>query len=679
MDGIGDDSPPPSDSGIVRSHSSTTINNTSDDSNNNAASSTAVGTFSTSSLPLQPPPPSQEVLHRHLTLLDLIAIGIGGTIGSGLFVLAGLVAHQYAGPATVVSWLLAGAAAGLSGCCYAELAARMPNTGGAYAWTRTALSDGAALMTATCLTMDYVGASAAVARSWGDKCVLWLQEELGPRHWIAQLLQPGGPDGWFNPLACAIATACVGLLLAGIKESKRATNFLTSLKVVVAIFMVVAGFCWTQPANWTSAPSFMPFGVTGVVRGATGTFFGFLGYDAVCCLGGEAMNPQRNLPVAILATLGSVTVLYVLATLALTGMQPSADISPVAGFPHAFYSLGHSWAGQFVAAGEILTLPIVVLITIMAQPRLMHAMSVDGLLPPLFRKVDNHGNLWHGTCIAGSIMVLVATFVPFVHLNDMISFAVLTILNLVDSSLLVLWHESPEHYPRLMTGLLGTYHAAALAATVVVRQLFLRHPDDQLWATTVLTLAIVTLVATALLLHACCPRAKVFGGSRWPRVAAAAASGVPPAHHHDDDDEGDDTDENHYSDTKTDYFRTPWLPFWPLLSIVVNWYLISQLEVRGVATMVFCLLLVSLYYFGLCFYRKNNDPHHQDRQQYAHYHHPGPIELVGIHQDNDDDGSERDLNESQNLATVVGHCNTLNDHDRGKGDDGPSVSLPALT
>ena len=94
--------------------------------------------------------------------------------------------------------------------------------------------------------------------------------------------------------------------------------------------------------------------------------------------------------------------------------------------------------------------------------------------------------------------------------------------------------------------------------------------------------------------------------------------------------------------------------------------------------MVFCLLLVSLYYFGLCLYRKNNDPHHHDRQQYAHYHHPGPIELVGIHQDNDDD-SERDLNESQNLATVVGHCNTLNDHDRGKGDDGPSVSLPALT
>ena len=125
MDGIGDDHSPPSD-GIVRSHSnstSTTINNnTSDDSNNNAASSTAAGTFSTSSLPLQPPSPvPQEVLHRHLTLLDLIAIGIGGTIGSGLFVLAGLVAHQYAGPATVVSWLLAGAAAGMSGCCYAEL------------------------------------------------------------------------------------------------------------------------------------------------------------------------------------------------------------------------------------------------------------------------------------------------------------------------------------------------------------------------------------------------------------------------------------------------------------------------------------------------------------------------------------------------------------------------------
>lgn len=214
-------------------------------------------------------------LERHLSLLDTIAVGVGGTIGSGLFVLAGLVAHEYAGPATVLSWAISGSAACLSGCCYAELAARIPLAGGAYAYTYVAVGELPAVWAAACLSLEYVAAASAVARSWGDKFVAWMIEELGDEHWIHEFI---GDHGTFNPLAFVISSGSVLLLLNGVKESKRATNVFTALKISVVTFMIVVGFVYVNPSNWSP---FIPpqLGVSGVIRGATGTFFGYLGYD----------------------------------------------------------------------------------------------------------------------------------------------------------------------------------------------------------------------------------------------------------------------------------------------------------------------------------------------------------------------------------------------------------------
>lgn len=209
-------------------------------------------------------------LERHLSLLDLIAIGIGGTIGSGLFVLAGLVAHEFSGPSAIWSWGIAGVAALISGCCYAELSGRIPLSGSAYAYTFVAMGEWPAFLAAICLSLEYIAAGAAVARSWGDKLELWLLEEL-PESWEGSLRALLNVGGNLNPLAFAISTFCVSMVLKGVKESKRATNIFTSLKISLVVFMIVAGSFHVRPSNWT--PMF-PFGASGMLRGATSTFFG---------------------------------------------------------------------------------------------------------------------------------------------------------------------------------------------------------------------------------------------------------------------------------------------------------------------------------------------------------------------------------------------------------------------
>ena len=512
-----------------------------------------------------PQPEQQQQLHRHLTLLDLLAVGVGGTIGSGLFVLAGLVSHTYAGPAAVVSWGVSGLAALLSGCCYAELAARIPLAGSAYAYSFVALGEWPAFLAATCLSLEYIAASAAVARSWGDKCALWLLQNGGEKEWLLVVVNANGV--YWSPLAFVISSASVLLLLVGVKESKRITNVFTALKVSLVLFMIVAGSFFVQPTNWTP---FAPQGVSGVLRGATGTFFGYLGYDQVCGLAGETISPKRNLPMAVLLTLGSVTVIYMTATLVLTGMQPAADISSVSGFPAAFHAKGANIDGQITALGELVTLPIVILVTVMIQPRLQYAMAEDGLLPAFFKQIDAHGNLRNGTLASGSLFILISSTIPFEHLNNIITCGVLTALSLSDSSLILLWHEAPDPESNRGHFLILAFHGAALVSSVLWTQ-----STDSSVGRFATFCATVTMMALAFAIHQYCPKTKAFGGRR--------------KHYHGD---------RLLRDINGGYFRTPFVPFLPCAAIFINWYLIAQLDWMGVGGLLAFLAVSSLYYFG---------------------------------------------------------------------------------
>ena len=259
-------------------------------------------------------------------------------------------AHNYAGPSTSLSFAISGVAAAASGVCYAELSGRIPSAGSTYVYSYICMGEIAAVIAAACLTLEYGVSGAAVARSWGDKVVAWLRDQWHLGDSVEAYLQPHG----INLMAGVVSSASVLLLLGGVHESKQVTNFFTLTKMVLVLFMTVGGFSLFQLSNIHSETnSFAPYGTAGVLRGATSSFFGYLGYDEVCCIAGESINPQRDMPRAVLWTLFIVTVLYIFASFALTGMLPYDQISEASGFPAAFHDRDISWAANICAVSAI--------------------------------------------------------------------------------------------------------------------------------------------------------------------------------------------------------------------------------------------------------------------------------------------------------------------------------------
>ena len=520
--------------------------------------------------------PDHRALERHLSLFDLVSIGVGGTIGSGIFVLCGLIANQHSGPATCLSWAIAGTAAFLSGFCYAELSGRIPSAGSSYAYAHESMGEFVAFLTAACLTLEFLVSGSAVARSWGDKVVEWLNVELNAGPWASRILDPGYN---INPLAFLVSACCTALILCGVKESKFVTDLFTWTKVLLVCFMAIGGFVLLVPSNLSP---FIPpeFGMSGVMRGATTSFFGYLGFDGICCVAGEAKNPSMNLPRSVMITLVLVTVLYIAAAVALTGMQHYTEISPESGFPEAFKSRGVVWAAQLTAAGEVFTLPVVVLISVILQPRLQYALARDELLPPMFCEVDHKGNLRKGVLFAGGLMTLIATFVPFEDLDDFVSAGILVAFTVTNSSLIVMRRQSPTYRPRLLGQLLVVFNVVSLGMTIAFV-----HAWQHRWGKIV---ALLLTVATALswgLIKFLCPPTAIFGGNR--PIASTWENGVQ-------------------------YFRTPFVPLIPCLGTIFNWYLVAQLEMFGILLLLVYFLIAAAYYM---YYRakKASAPHRRRR------------------------------------------------------------------
>jgi APA family basic amino acid/polyamine antiporter len=494
-----------------------------------------------------------NTIARSYTLFDLVCIGVGGTIGSGIFVLSGYIAHHYAGPSTTLSFAISGLAASCSGLCYAELSSKLPATGSVYVYAYVAMGELAAVLAAACLTLEYAVSGAAVARSWGDKVIEWCRRDLGLEQ-LANILDPGYG---LNPMAIIVSAVSVGLLVGGVKQSKFASNLFTSLKVALVIFMIIGGFWLMDSSN---LKPFLPMGFSGVLRGATSSFFGYLGYDEVCCLAGEALHPHKDMPRAIIITLALVTVVYVAAALVLTGMQHYSKIDDTSGFPSAFSANGWKWAAQVAAAGEVVTLPVVVLISLLAQPRLLFALVQDGLLPPVFGKVDATGNLRYGTIISGALMTLIAGCIPFNYLDDLISSGILVAFCMTNTSLLLLRCSSPK--PHLLSRSLAVYNSLCCATCVALSH----------GAPFVVSLSLIgSLVFVASFTASSCPRSNSFGGASF-----------------------------HLEEANDYYFDAPFVPYVPFLGIFANWYLIAQLEWIGLLLLILYLGLTASFYWGYC-------------------------------------------------------------------------------
>ena len=517
-------------------------------------------------------------IHRHLTLLDLVAVGVGGTLGTGIFVLCPLLTSSHAGPSAIICWMISMLPALLSGLCFAELSGQIPAAGSTYAYTYAAMGELPAVVAAGCLCLEYLVSAAAVARGWGDKVVDWIcgqgYTSTGDDIDAAEcFLKPN--HSTFNPMACAIAALTTALLLSGAKESQMVTNYFTAFKCAFVFVMTGVALGLFEPAN---LKPFVPheFGVNGVLQGSTAAFFGYVGFDEVCCLTAEAKEPQKNMPRAIWWTIAILVVGYVSATLALTGLLPYTEISAVGGFPDAFETRGVDWASSTMAIGEVVTLPLVVLVAVMAQPRLQYALAADGLLPEWFGILNEEGDLFNGTLFAGIVMTFIASFVPFENLNDMISAGVLVAFSMTNSSLILLRHESPDDSPFLVEKLLTGYNILALVTALLFTYCF-----TSVLGIVVTSLSCVVTLLSCVLIKAFCPEASFFGG-KTRTTTQHMQVGVKPV--------------------EEEEYRTPMLPFVPCLGIFVNWYLIAQLSMTGMIMLVVFLAAAILFYFCYGYY-----------------------------------------------------------------------------
>ena len=309
-------------------------------------------------------------------------MGIGAIIGTGIFVITGVVAANYSGPALVVSFVIAGIVCTFAALSYAEFAAMVPVAGSAYTYSYASLGEIWAWIIGWDLILEYAVSIAAVAVGWSGY-ITSLAAGVGITIPAALANPPGTGGGLVNIPAMAIILLVTVLLVIGVKESVRVNTVIVCIKIGVILLFLYLAFGHIRPANWVP---FMPFGWSGVITGAAIVFFAYIGFDAVSTAAEEVKNPQRNVPIGILSSLAIATVLYIAVSAVLTGIVPyslfAGTSAPVA---FALGQIGISWGSALISVGAICGITSVIIVLMYGQTRIFFAMSRDGLLPGLFR------------------------------------------------------------------------------------------------------------------------------------------------------------------------------------------------------------------------------------------------------------------------------------------------------
>ena len=402
---------------------------------------------------------SNELL-RTLDARALVLLGIGAIIGTGIFVLTGTAAANHAGPALVVSFLIAGLGCALAGLCYAEFASMIPVSGSAYSYSYATLGELVAWFIGWNLILEYLFAAATVAVGWSGY-VVSLVEQLGfhlPDALTNAPLTKGAghfeivhTGALVNLPAVLIVAAITALCYVGIHQSARFNAIVVAIKVTVIVLFIGFGMWVIDGANWQpfipeNTGTFGKFGWSGVVQAAGIIFFAYIGFDAVSTAAQEAKNPQRDMPIGILASLAVCTVLYVAVSAVLTGMVHYTELNTPA--PVALALDRHpelSWLAGWIKLGAIAGMTSVILVMMLGQPRIFYAMSRDGLLPPLFRKVHpTHKTPYVGTLVTGTLAALIAGLFPVTILGELVSIGTLLAFTTVCIGVLVLRYTRPD-------------------------------------------------------------------------------------------------------------------------------------------------------------------------------------------------------------------------------------------
>jgi basic amino acid/polyamine antiporter, APA family len=381
-------------------------------------------------------------LARTIGLFQLSLFGIGATVGTGIFIVLTSAVPE-AGPSVIFSFVVAGAVAGLTAICYAELAGAVPVSGSSYSYAYATMGEGIAMVVAACLLLEYGVSAAAVAVGWSQ----YLNELLDNLFGFtipADLSNAPEADGIINLPAIFLVLLCTLLLIRGASESAKVNAVMVLIKIGVLVLFIAVGVSGWESDNLSD---FAPFGVGGVMTAASIIFFSYICLDAVSTAGEEVKNPRRNLPLAIIIALITVTTLYVLVAIVAVAAQPQEDfVDQEAGLSAILETVtGASWPASVLAAGAVISIFSVTLVVIYGQTRILFAMGRDGMIPAFFHRLNPRTlTPVPATIVVAVVVSLLAGLLPINFLAEMTSIGTLTAFLIVSIGVMVLRRTAPD-------------------------------------------------------------------------------------------------------------------------------------------------------------------------------------------------------------------------------------------